>query len=151
MSHPETSDEGTWAIAKPENANKVFYGLCTVAALLVLTDLIYTLSSRFDGHSGHIKGHFGFEDIIGFHAAYGFMAFVLVVLSGTHLRNVLMRPLGYYDVPREEPHDDHHGHDDHGDDHHGHDDHGDDHHEHDDAHHEEEHASQEDAEEGGAQ
>ena len=140
MSHPETSDEGTWAIAKPENANKVFYGLCTVAVLLVLTDLIYTLSSRFDGHSGHIKGHFGFEDIIGFHAAYGFMAFVLVVLSGTHLRNVLMRPLGYYDVPREEPHDAHHGHDGHHhDDHHG------------DDHHGEEHASQEESEEGGAQ
>ena len=143
MSHPETSDEGTWAIAKPENANKVFYGLCTIAVLLVLTDLIYTLSSRMDGNSGHIKGHFGFEDIIGFHAAYGFMAFVLVVLSGTHLRNVLMRPLGYYDVPREEPHDDHHGHDDH-----GHDDH--EHHD-DDAHHGEDHASQEESDEGGAQ
>lgn len=142
MSHPETSDEGTWAIAKPENANKVFYGLCAIAILLVLTDLIYTLSSRMDGNSGHIKGHFGFEDIIGFHAAYGFMAFVLVVLSGTHLRNVLMRPLGYYDVPREEPHDDHHGHDDHG--------HHDDGH-HDDAHHGEEHVSQEESDEGGAQ
>ena len=148
MSHPETSDEGTWAIAKPENANKVFYGLCTIAVLLVLTDLIYTLSSRFDGNDGHIKGHFGFEDIIGFHAAYGFMAFVLVVLSGTHLRNVLMRPLGYYDVPREEPHDDHHGHDDHGHDHHG-DDHHDGHHE--EAHHGDEPASQEESDKGGAQ
>ena len=106
MSHPETTDEGTWAIAKPENANKVFYGLCTIAVLLVLTDLAFTLYSRFEGNAGHIKGHFGFEDIIGFHAAYGFMAFVLVVLSGTHLRSILMRPLDYYDEPPEEPHHD---------------------------------------------
>ncbi|MAA80034.1 MAG: hypothetical protein CL916_12335 [Deltaproteobacteria bacterium] len=141
MSHSETTDEGTWAIAKPENANKVFYGLCTIAVILVLTDLVYTLSSRFDGNSGHIKGHFGFEDIIGFHAAYGFMAFVLVVLSGTHLRNILMRPLGYYDVPREEPHDDHH-HDDH-EEHHGDDNHAQDH--------DEEKSSQEESHEGGAQ
>jgi hypothetical protein len=109
MSHPETNSEGTWAIAKPENANKVFYGLCTLAILLVVTDLVFTLYMRSDGHEEYLKGHFGFEDIIGFHAAYGFMAFVLVVLSGSHLRSFLMRPLDFYDVPPEEKHDDHHG------------------------------------------
>jgi hypothetical protein len=108
MSHPETNAEGTWAIAKPENANKVFYGLCVIAVLLVLTDMVFTLYMRSDGHEGYIKGHFGFEDIIGFHAAYGFMAFVFVVLSGSHLRAFLMRPLGYYDVPPEEKHDEQH-------------------------------------------
>ena len=132
MSHPETSDQGTWAIAKPENANKIFYALCVIAVLLVLTDLVFTLYTRFDGNGGHIKGHFGFEDIIGFHAAYGFMAFVLVVLSGTHLRSMLMRPLDYYDVPPEEPHDDGHG----------------DHHE---DHHDNDHHNQDESHDGGAQ
>ena len=114
MSLHETNQEGTWWIARPENTDKVFYGLCIIATLLVLTDLGYILYERSMGNDGHLKGHFGFEDITGFHAAYGFMAFVVVVLSGTKLRTYLMRPLDYYDVPPEEPHhDDHHGHDDH--------------------------------------
>ena len=108
MSHPETNTEGTSANAQSENADKIFYGLCTLAVLLVVIDLVFTLYMRSDGQEGHLKGHFGFEDIIGFHAAYGFMAFVLVVLSGSHLRSFLMRPLDYYEVPPEEKHDEGH-------------------------------------------
>jgi len=112
MSKHDSNQEGTWWIARSENTDKVFYGLCTIAVLLVLTDLVFILYERSVGHNGHLKGHFGFEDITGFHAAYGFMAFVVVVLSGTKLRTYLMRPLNYYDVPKEETHhDDHHGHD----------------------------------------
>ena len=162
--HSEESTEGTWWIARPENANKVFWGLCISAIALVVTDLAYVLWSRYATDLHHIKGHHDFEDIIGFHAAYGFMAFVLVVLSGTKLREFLMRDLTYYDVPYTPPDDDHHGHDDHGhgdhDDEHGDDEHGDDEHDHDAdnaEHHEDEpthsehDASKDPSESGGAQ
>ena len=81
------------------------------------------LYSRHGGSLGHLKGHFDFEDIPFFHGAYGFMAFVFVVLSGTKLRTELMRPEGYYDIPYT-PREDAHGHDQHGHDEHGQDQHG---------------------------
>ena len=141
MSHPESNSERTWSIAKPENADRVFYGLCSIAIFLVITDVCYMLYMHSTGPKGYVKGHFAFEDIMGFHAAYGFMAFVVVVMSGTHLRKYLMRPLDYYDVPVEPPHEDEHGH--HGDDH--------DHEEHHDHDHKEEHHTTETSEEGDAQ
>ena len=132
MGHTNETPQGTWWIARPENANKVFYALCTVCALLLFCDLIFLLYSRHGGSLGHLKGHFDFEDIPFFHGAYGFMAFVFVVLSGTKLRTVLMRPEGYYDIPYTPREDDHghdqHGHEQHGHDEHGHDDHGQDQH-----------------------
>ncbi len=140
MGHANETPEGTWWIARPENANKVFYTLCGVCALLLLGDIIFLLYSRSAGNLGHLKGHFDFEDIPFFHGIYGFMAFVFVVLSGVQLRTVLMRPEDYYDIPytpREDDHHDEHGHDDHGHDSHNHDEHAHEEHTH------EEHAAQE--------
>ena len=100
------SDEGTWWIARPENSNKIFYLLVFSCAFLVVFDLVYT------GFYGK-EGHFRFERVVGFHAIYGFVAFVFVVLSGKQLRLYLMRAENYYDVPytpRVDTHD--HGHDD---------------------------------------
>ena len=119
--HEHSHDSaGAWWVARPENADKLFYGLVAACTALVAFDLVY--HNAF--HAKH--GYFSFETAIGFHAVYGFVAFLFVVLSGTHLRNFLMRAEDYYDVPYTTPeggHDHGHGHggDDHG---HGGDDHG---------------------------
>jgi hypothetical protein len=108
--------KGAWWVARPENEDKLFYGLVTVCVLLVISDFMYH-------HFVHAKhGYFTFETAIGFHAAYGGMAFLFVVMVGTKLRGLLQRPEDYYDVPYTPPPDDHHGHHDH--DHNEHESHG---------------------------
>ena len=68
-------------------------------------------------HDKH--GYFMFETAIGFHAAYGFGAFVFVVLLGKELRKLIMRPEDYYaPVVETIEHEDEHHHDDHEGDHH---------------------------------
>ena len=71
------------------------------STLLIIFDLIYT------GLYGK-EGHFRFEKVVGFHAIYGFVAFIFVVLSGKQLRLYLMRPEDYYDIPYTPRVDDHH-------------------------------------------
>ena len=97
--------KGTWWVARPENQDKVFYGLVGLCVLLIGVDLVY--------HNWfHVKhGNIDMEAAIGFHAGYGFAAFLFVVTVGTKLRMVLQRPEDYYDVPYDPPPDDHHHHD----------------------------------------
>jgi len=103
MSH---NDSDAWWIARSENANKIWYALVLVCIGLVAFDFIY--HSFY--HEKH--GYFVFETAVAFHAAYGFGAFVFVVLVGKELRKVLMRSEDYYDKPYVPVvHDDHHGHD----------------------------------------
>jgi len=113
MSTEHHNDSDAWWIARQENTDKVWYGLVGLCVLLIVADAVY--------HSGHAKhGYFDFETAVGFHAAYGFVAFLFVVLTGKELRKILMRSEDYYDVPYEPVVDDHSGHhDDHHDDHHG--------------------------------
>ena len=98
---------------RPENANKIWYGLVVVCVLLIVGDFGYHAFL----HDKH--GYFMFETAIGFHAAYGFGAFVFVVLLGKELRKLIMRPEDYY-APNVEniQHVDEHHHDDHEGDHH---------------------------------
>jgi hypothetical protein len=42
-------------------------------------------------------GHYGFEDITGFHALYGFLSYVGLVLIAGQLRKFLKREEDYYD------------------------------------------------------
>ena len=63
----ETDGNPGWWIARPENANKVWYALVFTCVGLVLADLIY---HNFY-HAKH--GNFAFETIIGFHGFYGFV------------------------------------------------------------------------------
>ncbi len=67
------------------NVAKLIYALYAVCALVVLLDLACTK-----------HGHYGFENIIGFHAAFGFVSFVGLVISATWLRRLLMRDEDYY-------------------------------------------------------
>ena len=84
MSAP--SNEAPRWLDKPENVERIWRVICVVCVLLVLADLFY------EKHS-----HFAFEQQAGFHAFFGFVAFVFVVLAGTRLREILMREEDYYD------------------------------------------------------
>ena len=44
-------------------------------------------------------GYFAFEKMPFFHAGYGLIAFIFVVLSGKQMRNYIMRSEDYYDAP----------------------------------------------------
>lgn len=105
--HSNEVDERTWRIARPENADKVWYGLVTVCVILIMTDFVY------HGFFHDKHGYFVFETAVAFHALYGFGAFVFVVLLGKELRKLIMRPENYYTVEplaniEDDHHDDHH-------------------------------------------
>ena len=78
-------DKRYW-LDDPRNVNKVFYGLVGVCLLTVAADLFY-----------HKHGHFTWEEWLGFHAWYGFVCCVFLVLAAKQLRRVLMRREDYYD------------------------------------------------------
>ena len=82
----ETAQEKPHWLDKPGSVDKVFFTLCVVCGALVAADLFY-----------HKKGHFGFEDIIGFHAGYGFIAYVGLILAAKLLQRAVIRDEDYYD------------------------------------------------------
>lgn len=81
-----SSDEKAYWLDQPRNINKLVYALWGVCALLLLIDLFY-----------HKHSHFSFENWFGFYAAYGFLAYCLIVLSAKALRRLLQRDEDYYD------------------------------------------------------
>ena len=83
---PRDSAEPLRWLDHKKNVDKVFYVLCGLCAAVVLADLGY------DKH-----GHFAFENIIGFNAAFGFIAYVGLILISKQLRKWLMRDESYYD------------------------------------------------------
>lgn len=73
---------------------KIVTGLIVVCAVVVLLDFTY----EKHGHPGFLQiGSHGILDIPGFHAAYGFVSCVLLVLAATQLRKLVMRGEDYYD------------------------------------------------------
>jgi hypothetical protein len=88
MSHKQSRSraEKRYWLDERRNVNKVFYALCAVCMLVVVADFFY-----------HKHGHFSFEQIIGFHAGFGFVAYVGLVLLAKQLRRVLKRDEDYYD------------------------------------------------------
>lgn len=71
-----------------KNVDKIFYALCTICLALTVVDLV---------HAYHKHAHFSFEDIPAFHAGFGFLAYVGLVLTATQLRRLLKRDENYYD------------------------------------------------------
>jgi hypothetical protein len=65
---------------------KAFWVVAALCAALVLADLFYTK-----------HGHFAVEQLFGFHAWYGFVSCVFLVLAAKQLRRLLKRDEDYYD------------------------------------------------------
>ena len=81
----DRDEESGW-FDDPNNVNKVVRSLIVLCVASVLADFFY------DKHT-----HYGFQDIIGFDAIYGFVSCVLLVLAAKQLRKLLMRDEDYYD------------------------------------------------------
>jgi len=83
---PMPDDEPRGWFDEPANVNKIIWTLVVACVASVLADFFY---------SKH--GHYGFQEIVGFDAVYGFVSCVLLVLAAKQLRKILMRDEDYYD------------------------------------------------------
>ncbi len=70
----------------PKFHKGLFWGLAAVCAVLIAVDLVV-----------HQHGHFEYETYDGFHAAFGFVAYVTIVTCAKGLRLLVMRSEDYYD------------------------------------------------------
>ena len=84
MSKREQSRD-SW-LDRPRNVSALVYTLGAICLGLAVADLFI---------EKHV--HYAFEKIPFFHAAFGFVAFTLIVLTGRPLRRLLMRKEDYYD------------------------------------------------------
>ena len=71
---------------EPKNVNKIVWSLVALCVASVGAELLF-----------HKHTHYGFQDLPGFDALYGFVSCVLLVLAAKQLRKVLMRGEDYYD------------------------------------------------------
>jgi hypothetical protein len=76
----------TYWLDSSQNVTKLYHGLWIVCAALMAVDLFV-----------HRHEEFGFATVFGFHALYGFLACVTLVLTAKQLRRVLMRDEDYYE------------------------------------------------------
>jgi len=83
-----TNDHQDW-LDKPANQRKVRAALYVACALLFLLDFLVKR-----------KVYVAAEQLPGFHAIFGFVACVVLVLIAKQMRKVLMRGEDYYDVER---------------------------------------------------
>jgi len=88
MSEPErpAGEPKRW-LDERRNVDRVFHLLVGVCAALVAADLLYAK-----------HGHFAFEDFVGFHAGFGFVAYVSLILTAKGLRRLTKRREDYYDA-----------------------------------------------------
>ena len=91
--HPKPSDSDTisadeklYLFDKPKNVQRLMRGFYLCCVLLVLAEFV------IHRHIVH-----PWEWIFGFHALYGFVACVVLVLIATQMRRLLMRDEDYYD------------------------------------------------------
>lgn len=71
---------------QPKVGNAIVIGLVVASVVVFFSDLAY------DKH-----GHFEFEHWLGFHALFGFLAYLAIVNVAKLLRLCVKRPLDYYD------------------------------------------------------
>ncbi len=74
----------------PGALKKLLGALYVLCAASVIAELVI-----------HKDAHFGFEAWPAFHAAYGFVAFLIVVFGGALLRKLIMRDEAYYGEGRD--------------------------------------------------
>ena len=78
-----------WVCADVKRVLKFLFITC---AALVLADLAF-LFPQFDKHA-----HYGWENMVGFYAAYGFVSCVMLVFVAKYLlRPAVIRDEDYYD------------------------------------------------------
>ena len=70
---------------RPQTHKAIHIGLAVACVAAVLSDLLY-----------HKHGHFAFEEAFGFHAFFGFVAYMTIVNSAKLLRRFVKRPENYY-------------------------------------------------------
>lgn len=70
---------------RPANTRKLFLALMVVCGGLLVWDVLH-----------HQHGHFDFEEIFGFHAVFGFVAYCCIVGTAVQLRKILKRDEDYY-------------------------------------------------------
>ena len=78
-------DKPYW-LDHPGNVTKLYRGLWIVGIALVILDLVV-----------HRHEEFGFAEVLGYHAGYGFFACVILVLLAKGLRVLVKRPEDYYE------------------------------------------------------
>jgi hypothetical protein len=81
-----TNDKRKYWLDDPRNVNKVFWGLVTVCALLVVFDFFY-----------HKHTYYDVESVIGYHGWYGFVSCWCLVIAAKQLRKLVKRDEDYYD------------------------------------------------------
>ena len=85
--HPRVSGAGEVPfLDRPSTHQRIFYSLLAACVVVVSSDLLY-----------HKHGHFSFEEAFGFHAIFGFAAYLTIVNSAKLLRRFAKRPGDYYD------------------------------------------------------
>ena len=89
-SHAADRSDQSWL---ERNVNLVIVGLVVACILSLVAE--WGLGPFFDEKH---PAHFPQEEWFGFQAAFGFIAFAVVVFLGTMLRKLIMRKEDYYDV-----------------------------------------------------
>ena len=81
------ADEKPHLFDKPENVNRFLSGFYIVCGLLFVLDFVIHRHASRD-----------WEQLPGFYAIFGFVAFVVLVIVAKLMRKLLMRREDYYDV-----------------------------------------------------
>ncbi len=85
--HKQDHDQGHGPPSvSPRGVKRILWILFAISAVSVVLDLTY-----------HKHGHYSFENIIGFHAFYGFVSCVVLVIAATQMRKLVKRDEDYYD------------------------------------------------------
>jgi hypothetical protein len=82
----ERDDKKQHVFDEPRNVKRVIYALFCVCAFTFLLDFVV-----------HRHVEHPWESLFAFHALYGFVACVVLVLVAKEMRKILMRKEDYYD------------------------------------------------------
>ncbi len=85
MSEPnETPENPTW-LDQPRNVDRLFWLLVIACGLTLVANQVL-----------HPHGHLEYEEVFGFHAGFGFLAYLTIVGGAVLLRRVVKRGEDYY-------------------------------------------------------
>ncbi len=84
-STPADSEHRYW-LDNPRNVDRIAYSVYGVCAVLLAIDVFVPK-----------HGPFEVEHLFGFYPAFGFIAYIALVIIAEGLRAVVMRPENYYD------------------------------------------------------